>query len=324
MRAYVIRRLMMMIPMMIGVTLISFVVIHLTPGDPTELMTDLNPNVSPEAIKKLRELYHLDEPVIVQYYHWLEKIVVLDFGRSFSPDARPVMDKIAEAVPITLLINVLALVLILLVAIPIGVLSATRQYSLFDKVSTLFVFFGFAMPTFWLALLLMLLFGVWLEWLPISGLTSFDFDRLSPFEKFLDYARHLALPVLVSAFTGLAGMSRFMRQSMLDVIRQDYVTTARAKGLNERWVIYKHCMKNALLPIVTILSLSLPSLIGGSIIFETIFSIPGTGQLMFQAVMARDYPLIMGNLVIISFLTLFAILLSDVAYALVDPRISYD
>lgn len=314
----------MMIPMMIGVTLISFVVIHLTPGDPTELMTDLNPNVSPEAIKKLRELYHLDEPVIVQYYHWLEKIVVLDFGRSFSPDARPVMDKIAEAVPITLLINVLALVLILLVAIPIGVLSATRQYSLFDKVSTLFVFFGFAMPTFWLALLLMLLFGVWLEWLPISGLTSFDFDRLSPFEKFLDYARHLALPVLVSAFTGLAGMSRFMRQSMLDVIRQDYVTTARAKGLNERWVIYKHCMKNALLPIVTILSLSLPSLIGGSIIFETIFSIPGTGQLMFQAVMARDYPLIMGNLVIISFLTLFAILLSDVAYALVDPRISYD
>lgn len=314
----------MMIPMMIGVTLLSFVVIHLTPGDPTELMTDLNPNVSPEAIKKLRELYHLDEPVAVQYYYWLRDILALDFGRSFSPDARPVIDKIAEAVPVTLLINLLSLGLILVVAIPLGVLSATRQYSLFDKAATLFVFFGFAMPTFWLALLLMLLFGVWLEWLPISGLTSFDFDQLSPWGKLTDYAAHLALPVLVSAFTGLAGMSRFMRQSMLDVIRQDYVTTARAKGLSERWVIYKHCMKNALLPIVTILSLSLPSLIGGSIIFETIFSIPGTGQLMFQAVMSRDYPLIMGNLVIISFLTLFAILLADVAYALVDPRISYD
>lgn len=324
MYAYTIRRLLLIFPMMIGITLISFFILHLTPGDPTELMTDLNPNVSPESIEKLRELYNLDKPVIVQYYLWLKKLAVLDFGSSFSPDARPVLDKIAERVPITLLLNVLSLIIILVVAIPLGVLSATHQYTVFDKGTTLFVFLGFAMPTFWLALLLMILFGVWLEWLPISGLTSFDYERLSAWEKFVDLSKHLAMPVLVSSFTGLAGMSRFMRQSMLEVVRQDYVTTARAKGLDERWVIYKHCMKNALLPIVTILGLSLPALIGGSVIFETIYSIPGMGQLFYQSVMSRDYPLIMGVLVIGSFLTLFAMLLADIAYALVDPRISYD
>ncbi len=324
MQAYIIRRLLMMIPMMIGVTLISFVVIHLAPGDPTELMTDMNPNASPESLAKLRELYHLDEPLPVQYFYWLKKIVKLDFGHSFSSDARPVFDKIKERIPITLLINGLSLFIVLILAIPIGVYSAISPYSIFDKATTIFVFLGFSMPTFWLALLLMLLFGVHLGWLPVSGLESFNHDSMSGFDQFIDHAKHLLLPVLVSGLTSLAGLSRFARQNMLEVVRQDYVTTARAKGLSENVVIFKHCLKNAFLPIVTLLALSIPGLIGGSVIFESIYSIPGMGLLFFQSVMSRDYPLIMGVLVIGSILTLLANLLADICYAFVDPRISYE
>ncbi len=313
-----------MIPMMIGVTLISFTIIHLAPGEPMAQQTDLNPNASPESLKRLRELYHLDKPLYVQYYIWVKKIVVLDFGDSFSIDARPVLDKIAERIPITLTLNALSLIIVLVVSIPIGVYSAIRPYSLFDKIATFFVFFGFSMPTFWLALLLMLFFGVWLEWLPISGIESYNHDSLSPVGRFIDYTEHLLMPALVAGLTSLAGLSRFTRQNMLEVIRQDYVVTARAKGLNENVVVYKHCLKNAMLPVVTILALSIPGLIGGSVIFETIYAIPGMGQLFFQSVMSRDYPLIMGILVIGSFLTLLANLLADIAYAFVDPRIAYE
>ncbi|VAX15962.1 Oligopeptide transport system permease protein OppB (TC 3.A.1.5.1) [hydrothermal vent metagenome] len=323
MYAYVVRRLIMVPPMMIGITIISFFIIHLAPGDPTELLTDLNPHASAEAAVKLRELYNLDKPIIVQYFMWLKNIAVLDFGDSFSQDARPVIDKIGERIPITLLLNVLSLGIVMFFAIPIGVMSATHQHSLFDKVASLFVFFGFAMPTFWLALLLMIFFGVWLDWLPISGIASFNHDQLTPWGKFVDYARHLIMPVLVAGLTSLAGLSRFTRQNMLEVIRHDYVVTARAKGLPETVVIYKHALKNAMLPIITIMALSIPGLIGGSVIFETIYSIPGMGQLFYHAVMARDYPVIMGILVIGAFITLFANLLADIAYALVDPRISY-
>lgn len=323
MYAYVIRRLLLMIPMMIGITLISFLIIHLAPGDPTELLTNMNPNVSPDSRKKLRELYHLDEPVIMQYLLWLKDVAVLDFGNSFSQDARPVLDKISERIPITLLLNVLSLAIVLIVALPVGVMSATHQYSWFDKVASVFVFFGFAMPTFWLALLLMIFFGIWLDWFPISGISSINHAQMSPWGQFMDYVRHLTMPVLVAGLTSLAGMSRFTRQNMLEVIRQDYVVTARAKGLAESVVIYKHCLKNALLPIITIMALSIPGLIGGSVIFETIYSIPGMGQLFYHAVMARDYPVIMGILVIGAFLTLLANLLADIAYAMVDPRISY-
>lgn len=323
MYAYVIRRLLLVLPMMLGITLISFFIIHLSPGDPTEQLTDLNPYASAEATERLRELYHLDKPIVVQYFLWLKNIAVLDFGYSFSQDARPVIDKIAERIPITLLINVLSLIIVLAVAIPVGVLSATRQYSIFDKIASLFVFFGFAMPTFWLALLLMILFGVWLDWFPISGIASVNHDQLSGWGQFIDYVKHLTMPVLVSGLTSLAGLSRFTRQNMLEVIRQDYVVTARAKGLPESVVIYKHALKNAMIPIITIMALSIPGLIGGSVIFETIYSIPGMGQLFYHAVMARDYPVIMGILVIGAFITLLANLLADISYAMVDPRISY-
>lgn len=318
---YLLNRILLLVPMLVGITLISFLVIHLAPGSPTDLQTMMNPKASLEAQKRLRELYGLDKPLHVQYLNWLSQLVQLDLGRSFSPDGRPVWDKIKERLPVTITINLLAMLLILVIAIPIGVIAATHPHSWFDRGTTLFVFLGFAMPGFWLALLLMMLFGVYLDWLPLSGLTSLFFDQLTFWEKIKDLARHLVLPVLVSAFGGLAGMSRYMRGNMLEVIRQDYITTARAKGLAESTVIFKHAMRNALLPVVTILGLSVPGLIGGGVIFESIFAIPGMGQLFYSAVMSRDYPLVMGELVIGAVLTLLGNLLADVSYALVDPRL---
>jgi peptide/nickel transport system permease protein len=318
---YILKRLGLMVPMLLGITLISFLVIHLAPGTPTDMQTTLNPKASLEAQKRLREIYGLDKPLLVQYRDWLTRLAHLDFGRSFSPDRRPVWDKIKERVGITLGLNLMSLIIILGVSIPIGVIAAYRAHSWFDKATTLFVFFGFAMPTFWLALLLIMFFGVYLDWLPISGLTSLNFGQLTLWQKLQDLGAHVTLPVLVAAFGGLAGMSRYMRGNMLEVIRQDYITTARAKGLPERVVIFKHALRNALLPVITILGLSVPGLIGGSVIFESIFAIPGMGQLFYGAVMARDYPLVMGELVIGAVLTLVGNMLADVGYALVDPRI---
>jgi peptide/nickel transport system permease protein len=232
-----------------------------------------------------------------------------------------VWDKIRERIGITLGLNFLSLLIVLSVAIPLGVLASVHPHSWFDKSTTLLVFLGFAMPTFWLALLLIMFFGVYLDWLPISGLTSLNFARFTFWQKAQDLAAHVTLPVLVAAFGGLAGMSRYMRGNMLEVIRQDYITTARAKGLPERTVIFKHALRNALMPVITLLGLSVPGLIGGSVIFETIFAIPGMGQLFWSAVMARDYPLVMGELVIGAVLTLLGNLLADVGYALADPRI---
>jgi peptide/nickel transport system permease protein len=318
---YILKRLGLMVPMLLGITLISFTVIHLAPGTPTDMQTTLNPKASLEAQKRLRELYGLDKPLMVQYGDWLTRLVHLDFGRSFSPDRRPVWDKIKERIGITLSLNLMSLIIILAVSIPIGVIAAYRAHSWFDRATTLFVFFGFAMPTFWLALLLIMFFGVYLDWLPLSGLTSLTYRQFSFWQKVQDLGAHVTLPVLVAAFGGLAGMSRYMRANMLEVIRQDYITTARAKGLPERVVIFKHALRNALLPVITILGLSVPGLIGGSVIFESIFAIPGMGQLFYGAVMARDYPLVMGELVIGAVLTLLGNMLADVGYALVDPRI---
>jgi peptide/nickel transport system permease protein len=266
-------------------------------------------------------LYGLDKPLHIQYWNWVSRLVVFDFGVSFSQDGRKVADKILERMPITIFINVVSLILILLVAIPIGVLSATYQNSFFDKVTTIAVFLGFAVPHFWLALLLMILFGIQLGWLPISGLKSLNYDYLPLPGQIWDRISHLILPVFISASGGLAGLSRYMRSNMLEVIRQDYITTAKAKGLATRTVIFKHALRNALLPVVTILGLSIPGLIGGSVIFETIFAIPGMGQLFYASVMARDYPTIMGILVIGAVLTLVGNLIADISYALVDPRI---
>jgi len=329
MLAYIGKRLLEMIPTLFGITLLSFFIIQLAPGKPTDVLTEMNPKITPEAREKLEKLYGLDKPITEQYWIWLKKIVKLDFGDSFSTDRRPVIDKVWDTnqpllerrLFITFLINVLSMFVIFLIAIPIGISSATHQYSLYDKITTVFVFVGFATPAFWLALLLMMFFGVHLDWLPISGLKSMNYEALSFDGKIWDRLLHLVLPVLVSAFVGLAGLSRFMRSSMLEVIRQDYVTVARAKGLHEKKVIYKHAFKNALLPIITLLGLSVPGLIGGSVIFESIFSIPGMGQLFYMSVMTRDYPLVMCILTIGAVLTLLGNLLADIGYMFADPRI---
>ncbi len=326
---YLIKRLLEMIPTIFGITLLSFFIIHLAPGKPTDILTELNPKITPEAREKLEKYYGLDKPIIVQYGMWLKRIVRLDFGESFSTDRRPVMEKIWDRSQpllerklfITFLINALSMLLIFIIAIPIGISSATHQYSFFDKVTTVFVFIGFAIPSFWLGLLLMMLFGIQLDWLPISGLKSMNYESLSLWGKIWDRTSHLLLPVFVSSFGGIAGFSRYMRSNMLEVIRQDYITTARAKGLPESKVIYRHALRNALLPIITLLGLSVPGLIGGSVIFENIFGIPGMGQLFYLSVMTRDYPMVMCILTIGAILTLSGNLMADIGYMLADPRI---
>lgn len=319
---YIFKKFLEMIVTFLGITFISFFIMHLAPGEPMGLEADFNPKMTPEVRQKLREQYGLDKPIYIQYFNWLKGLLTLDLGYSFSPDRRPVWDKIKERLPITILLNVLSIILILIVAVPIGVYSAIHKDSTFDRGMSVFVFIMYAMPTFWLALMFMLFFGIYLKVLPVSGLHSIvGYQNMTLFEKIIDWARHLVLPISVSVLGGLAGISRYVRSSMIDVLNQEYILTARAKGLPEKKVIYKHALRNALLPLITIIGLSIPGLISGSVIFESIFAIPGIGQLMWTSVLARDYPVLMGNLVIVSILTLLGNFLADVTYALVDPRI---
>jgi len=329
MLTYLTKRLIEIIPTLFGITLVSFLILQLAPGKPTDVLTEMNPKITPEARERLEKLYGLDKPIMEQYWMWMKRVVKLDFGESFSTDRRPVMEKIWDTKQplidrrlfITFLINVLSMAVIFTAAIPIGISSATRRNSLFDKITTVFVFTGFAMPGFWFALLLMMFFGIYLDLLPVSGFKSMNYESLTLPGQIWDRTRHLILPVFVSSFGGLAGLSRYMRSSMLEVIRQDYVTTARAKGLPEHTVIYKHALRNALLSIITLLGLSVPGLIGGSVIFENIFGIPGMGQLFYMGVMTRDYPLVMGILTLGAILTLAGNLLADIGYMIADPRI---
>ncbi|WP_419780723.1 ABC transporter permease [Maridesulfovibrio sp.] len=305
----------------IGITVISFWVIHLAPGSPTDMETTLNPTATIETRQKLEKLYGLDKPLHEQYINWVTRLAKFDFGMSMSGDRRPVWDRIKERLPLTFGMNLASLFLTLMIAVPIGMYSAWKQGGWFDRGMTVLVFIGFAVPGFWLALLLMLWLGIYYPVFPISGLTSLDYELLSPWGKMVDLARHLTLPIFIYTFGSLAGMSRFMRSSMLEVLRQDYITTAKAKGLPMRKVLFKHALRNGLLPVITILGLSIPGLIGGSVIIESIFALPGLGQLFYGAVMARDYSLIMGSLVLGAMLTLAGNLLADLAYGLADPRI---
>jgi len=322
-----------MIPMLIGISLISFFIMHLAPGDITSNEASFNPRASEESRQKLREIYNLDKPVIVQYGLWLQRISKLDFGNSFSSHQRPVLwqekDKngnitkglIQEALPITLMINLLGILIIFSISIVLGTLASVRQNTWVDRSITLFVFIGFAIPGFWLALLLMYWTGVVNQWLPISGLHSPGYLNLSATAQFLDLLKHLALPVFISSLSGLAGISLYVRNGMLEVLNQDFITTARAKGINEKRVVFVHALKNAILPLITIVGLSIPGLIGGSVIAESIFAIPGMGKLFYDAVLMRDFPVIMGILTIGSFLTLIGNLLADLGYAWADSRV---
>jgi len=268
----------------------------------------------------MKKIYHLDKPLWKQYTIWLNHLIRLDFGRSLV-DGKKVIEKIGKRLPITIIINTASLFIIIIISVPLGVISAVKENSLFDKFFTVFVFAGYSIPAFWLALLLMILFGVHLRLLPISGIHSIGAENLGIFPYIWDMIKHLVLPVAISAFAGLAAFSRYTRKGVIQVLKEPYIKLAYAKGLSQNEIIFKHALKNALLPLITILGLALPTIIGGSVIFETIFSIPGMGQLFYQSAMSRDYPTIMGVLVIGASLTLIGNLLADVLYILVDPRL---
>jgi len=320
MLSFVLHRIWQFSLSLLGITLLTFGILHLAPGDPTDIQTTLNPRVSAQARERLKTLYGLDRPLHIQYVDWLRRFISFDLGNSFV-DGERVSEKILSRLPITLIVNILSLALIVMVSFPIGILSATRQYSWFDRLTTLWVYIGFALPNFWVAMLLMLFFGVTLGWFPISGYQSLSIAHMTPAERFIDWSHHLTLPVLTASLGGLAGYSRYIRSEMLEVIRQDYIRTARAKGLSEMAVISKHALRNALIPIVTLLGLEIPGLIGGSVIIETIFAIPGMGQLSYQAVLARDYPIIMGLTLFGAMLTLIGNFMADLSYAWINPKI---
>lgn len=322
MKAYILRRLLLMIPVLFGITIITFAIIHLTPGGFTKANMQMDTRISPDSINKLKALYGLDQPIPVQYVKWLARFIRLDFGESFI-DNRPVMDKVLERLPATLLLNITAMAIIFFFGIIIGVTSALKRNSAYDKTMTFLTFIGYSMPAFWLALILMLVFGVNLGWFPISGMTSIGFSRMGIFEQIGDVFSHMILPVFVTAFGGLAYISRYVKSSMVETLSQQYIKAAYAKGLPENRIIFKSALKNSLLPVITLLGLSLPGLIGGSFIFETIFAWPGMGRLAYESAISFDYPVIMGVVTMAAFLTLLGNLLADIMYALVDPRIRY-
>ncbi|MEA3493087.1 MAG: ABC transporter permease [Candidatus Margulisiibacteriota bacterium] len=319
MRKFIVRRLFQLIPLLIGVSLISFFVMHLAPGDPTALFTD--PNIDPSDLARIRANWGLDKPIIVQYFYWLGNAVRGDFGTSYTT-GRPVISEVLERLPATLLLMIPSFIITFMITIPLGVISAVKKGGWFDNFVTVLSFAGMATPSFWLGLMLMLLFAVHLDWLPAVGM----YDPLLKggwVARWLDVGRHMILPLTTMTILSLAGITRYQRASMLEVLNQDYIRTARAKGLPERIVIYKHALRNSLIPIVTILGLSLPGLFGGAFIIETIFAWPGMGRLGVMAVFQRNYPLIMGIVILSAMLIMLGNLFADLGYALVDPRIRY-
>ncbi len=330
MRDYIFKRLLLLIPTLFGITLITFFIIQLAPGNPVERKLQLDQGIQAEAItqqivEETKKLYGLDKPIYVRYGIWLKQIVTLDFGRSYK-DHRPVINKIAERIPITLTLNIISIILIYLIAIPIGVYSAVSHGRFSERVSTFFLFILYSIPSFWMAMILIFFLGGGDYWdlFPVYGILSPGAENYPFFKKAINFLWHIALPVFCLTYGSLAYLSRFQKGSLLEVLREDFVRTATAKGLPRHKVILKHALRNALIPIITILAGILPAMIGGSVIIESIFSIPGIGQLGFESVLSRDYPVIMAIATISAVLTLFGILIADLIYVLVDPRISFE
>jgi peptide/nickel transport system permease protein len=327
MGAYVLRRLLGAIPMLIGIATIIFFVLRLAPGDPTSFY--FNPNIPPEVIEQLRSNLGLDQPLHIQYLRWMKSFFTGDFGFSFA-QSRPVAHIVREALPNTLMLTGTALVLVFLSGILIGVIQAVRQYSLFDSTSSVVSLFFYSMPSFWLALMLMLVFSLkahqwgWPIALPPTGITSVDYEFLSLGGKIGDRLSHLVLPCATLTLALAAGVARYTRGQMLEVIRQDYIRTARAKGLPERTVIMRHALRNSMLPVITLLGLYLPFLFSGTVFVEVIFAWPGMGRVIVDAIFQRDYPLVMATSFIFAVIVVLGNLLADVLYAVADPRIRYD
>ena len=322
MLTYILRRLLLMVPTVVGIVLLTFALIHLAPGEPTALSSESTQGLSAADIRKFRDQWDLDKPLHVQAINWAVKLSHLDFGLS-SKDNRPALGKIVERMPATLSLQIISLTLIFAIGVPLGVFSSVRQHGWQDRLLTVISFLFFSFPLFFLAILLQLLFGVWLKLVPIDAASSLGADSWTWGPWLVDRLRHMLLPVIVYTLGGFAVISRYTRGAMLEVVRQDYVRTARAKGLFQRQVVYRHALRNALIPIITLLGAYLPALLGGSFIVEVIFSWPGMGRLTYDAIIQRDYNVIMAQSFIVCLLTLAGNLLADLGYAWADPRIAY-
>lgn len=315
---YIVRRTLQMIPTMLGVSFVIFLIFAMAPGD--FLSSNMDPNLSPERRDEIRAMYHLDEPKPVQYFYWMKGVVTEGtFGESFY-FKKPVEDVMKDYIPNSFILGAASLILGLLIAVPIGIVSATKQYSAFDKVFTVFALIGISMPSFFFGLILIKYLGVEFGMFPISGMTE-PGSMATGVAHIIDVLKHMALPLIVLTLGSVGGWMRYTRSSMLEVVRQDYIRTARAKGLKEKIVVYKHALRNALIPVVTLLGMSIPGLFSGATLTETIFNWPGVGPIQLLAVHNRDYYLLMGLNLTLAFLTLFGNLIADIIYGAVDPRI---
>ena len=318
---YVLRRLCQTVPLLLVISALIFTLLYLMPGDPLYRMLEGIPNLRPQDYVRLRKLYGFDDPIYVQYGKWLWQLVQLNPGYS-REYGQPVIDIIWPALKNTLVLTIAAVVLGKIVAIALGIFSAVRQYSIGDYILTATTFIAYSVPAFWLGLMLIILFSVKLGWLPTSGIVN---SELTPgsWEATIDWLKHLILPVAVLAISEVIQVQRFMRSSLLEVLRQDYLTTARAKGLSESVVIGRHALKNALIPVVTIIAVTMPRVVGGSTVVETVFAYPGMGRLLFTSIMGNDYVVAMTVVMIIAITVVFFNLLADVIYGWLDPRIRY-
>jgi peptide/nickel transport system permease protein len=314
--AYLFRRLLGAVPLLLMISLLLFGIVHMAPGGPLDVYAD-NPSVTPAALERIKIAYGLDRPVPVQYVYWLKSMVTGEWGYSIRT-GRPVVTEITERLPATLLLGGTALALSLLLALPVGILTAALRRSMIDHVLTFLSFSGISIPVFWLALMLQLLFSIGFGWLPAAGYetigASGPIDRLS----------HLVMPAIVLSLATVASWSRFLRSSMVDALKQDYIRTAFAKGQSYLGVLLHHALRNALIPVVTIISLDLASVISGAVITETVFAWPGIGRLFIESMEGRDYPVLMGLMMLGSCALVGANLLADFTYAVIDPRIRYD
>jgi len=324
-----------MIPTMIGITILLFCIMRLAPGDPAaiasgamgaagegQVATDSNVE---DAAAKFRARYRLDQPILNQYGFWIASVAKLDFGNEFFRPNVKVRDEIFKRLKVTVPLAIVSVVLSYLIALPLGIFSAVKSGTLIDRGSSFIVFLLYAVPTFWAGLMLILIFGATgLDWLPVLGLHDKDADTFTRGQYIWDVVRHCVLPVVCLTYGSFAYLSRQMRVGMLDVIRQDYIRTARAKGLSERTVVMKHALRNSLIPVVTLFASVLPILIGGSVIVESVFSIPGMGLYAFEGIVQRDYNVVMATVTFSALLTLVGFLISDITYVFVDPRIAYD
>lgn len=360
MTGYILKRILLSIPMLIGITFISFIVMQLAPGDAGTMGNGESSanQLTQQQYDVMNESFHFGQPMHMRYLYWLgvvqpeptasqlkrwnkededalaaglpapshkQGLIYLDFGHSMETHSFTVWQRLREALPITILLNVISIFLIYTIAIPIGIYSATHQYSAADRISTVGLFMLFSMPSFWVAVLLIKLMVVLpAQWrLPFHGVEPGDSSHMTTLAYLYESAKHLVLPVVAMSYAGLAQLSRYMRSSMIDIIRADFVKMARAKGLPEFYVIYKHALRNSLIPIITLLAGLLPGLIGGSVIIESIFGVPGMGNLGYQALLSRDYTILMALNTIVAVLVMIGFLLSDILYVVADPRIKF-